>query len=108
MMAILDLKTKIHACRWCIFWSSKGVFEHYKKDFSEPYKKDFSDKYARVRQMRNHPMQGVFFYSIKKTFRSSTRARVIPHLKCETGFCEQYDNRLFCYVDKMQFFKHDK
>lgn len=54
-MVILDLKTKIHACRWCIFWSSKGVFEHYKKDF-----------------------------------------------------CKQYENRLFCHVDKMQFFKHDR
>lgn len=66
-MAILDLKTKIHACRWCTFLTSKGVFLQYKKDFSERYKKDFSDKYARVRQMRNHPMQGVFL-RYKKDF----------------------------------------
>ena len=37
-MVILDLKTKIHACRWCIFWSSEGVFEHYKKDFCDQYR----------------------------------------------------------------------
>lgn len=66
-MVILDLKTKIHACRWCIFWSSKGVFEHYKNDFS--------DRYARVRQMRNHPMQGVFLH-YKKDFSEQYESKI--------------------------------